>query len=536
MRVVIVGAGQVGFAIAQRLSWENHEVVLVDRDAHRLGEITERLDVGSVQGSGCSPVALRRAEVEKAGMVIAVTESDEVNLLACLLAGRLAPQAMRIARVRDPEYHVDPDLFRGEPFALAAVINPEEEAARRIARTLEVPGALDVVQFVGGRVLLIGIRIDPDHPLAGQPLTRLRAPEGVQLRVACLEHRGKVTVPHGEDTLVPGSIAYIACLREHASAVLQLAGKRTEPVRSVMIFGAENLATYLARELQKRQVRVKIISSDAERCRETAERLPEALVVHGDATDPEVLVEEGIADIDAFVAGSRHEDRNVPAALLAKSLGARLAMVAASTETFEHLAPSIGIDAATSPQSAVVGSILQFLRHGRVLGVQALWSRDVEVLELQALEGSKLVSRPLKKAGFPRHAMVLTVSRGDQTVIATGDTMIAPGDRVVAIMRREVVRKVEKVFAGREDSLPPPPPKPPAPEPAPATPRPPAAVMPAGPVPPTPQASAPQAPPAPTVPATPPSPAPATPPAPPALSPGPAPGVQAPRLTNPAAK
>lgn len=468
MRVVIIGAGQVGFAIAQRLSWEHHEVVLVDRDAHRLAELTERLDVGSVQGSGCSPVALRRAEVEKAGMVIAVTDSDEVNLLACLLAGRLAPQAMRVARVRDPDYHVDPDLFRGEPFGLAAVINPEEEAARRIARTLEVPGALDVVQFVGGRVLLIGIRIDPENPLAGQPLTRLRAPEGVQLRVACLERRGKVTVPHGDDTLVPGSIAYIACLREHAPAVLQLAGKRPEPVRSVMIFGAENLATYLARELQARQVRVKIISSDPERCRETAERLPEALVVQGDGTDPEVLVEEGIADIDAFVAGSRHEDRNVPVALLAKSLGARLAMVAASSETFEHLAPSIGIDAATSPQSAVVGSILQFLRHGRVLGVQALWSRDVEVLELQALEGSKLVARPLKKAGFPRHAMVLTVSRGDQTVIATGDTMIAPGDRVVAIMRREVVRKVEKVFAGREDSLPPP-------VPAPASPVPPAA-------------------------------------------------------------
>lgn len=455
MRVVIIGAGQVGFAIAQRLSWERHDVVLIDRDAHRLAELTERLDVGTVQGSGCTPVVLRRAQVDKAGMVIAVTDSDEVNLLACLLAGRLAPAATRLARVRDPEYHVDPQLFRGEPFGLAAVINPEEEAARRIARALEVPGALDVVQFVGGRVLLIGIRIEPGSPLAGKPLTRLKAPEGVRLRVACLEHRGKVTVPHGEDKLVAGSIAYFACLRKHAPAVLQLAGKRPDPVHSVLIYGAENLATYLARELLARHVRVKILSSDAERCRICAERLPEALVVHGDGTDPEVLAEEGIADVDAFVACSRHEDRNVPAALLAKSLGARLAMVAASNATFEHLAPSIGIDAATSPQSAVVGSILQFVRQGRVLGVQALWSREAEVLELQAVEGSKLVSRPLKDAGFPRHAMVLTVSHGDQTTIATGDTVIAPGDRVVSIVRREVVGKVEKVFAGRNDSLPP---------------------------------------------------------------------------------
>ncbi|MBN1771606.1 MAG: Trk system potassium transporter TrkA [Deltaproteobacteria bacterium] len=491
MRVVIIGAGQVGFAIAQRLSWERHEVVLIDRDAHRLAEVTERLDAGVVHGSGCSPVVLRRAEVDKARMVIAVTESDEVNLLACLLAGRLAPQATRIARVRDPEYHEDPQLFRGEPFGLAAVINPEEEAARRIARTLEVPGALDVVQFVGGRVLLVGMRIDADHPLAGRPLLQFRPPEGIPLRVACLEYRGKVTVPSGTDVVEPGAIAYFACLREHASAVLQLAGRSTDPVRSVLIFGAENLTIYLALALRDRQVRVKILSSDPERCRETAERLPEALVVQGDGTNPEVLVEEGIADIDAFVAASRHEDRNVPAALLAKSLGARLTMVAASSTTFEHLAPSIGIDAATSPQSAVVGSILQFVRQGRVLGVQALWSRDVEVLELQALEGSKLVARQLKRAGFPRQAMVLTVSRGDQTVIATGETMIRPGDRVVAIVRREVVRKVEKVFAGREDSLPPPPPTPtpPAPAPTPPAPAPPPA-PPAGPV-----AGAPQPPP-----------------------------------------
>lgn len=468
MRVVIIGIGRVGFAIAQRLSWEGHEVVLVDRDGDRLRETTERLDVGSVQGSGCSPVTLRRAEVDKAGLVIAVTDSDEVNLLACLLAGRLAPHTVRVARVRDPEYHLSADLFRGESFGLTAVINPEEEAARRIARTLEVPGALDVVQFVGGRVLLIGIRIDPDNPLAGQPLTRLQAPEGVHLRVACLEHREKVTVPHGNDIIVPGSIAYFACLREHAPEVLRLAGKRADPVRSVMIFGAEKVAACLARELRTRHVEVKVVGSDRERCREIADQFPEALVVEGDCTDPNVLKDEGIADIDAFIAASAHEDRNVAAALLAKSLGARLTMMVVSSETFEHLAPSIGIDAATSPQSAVVGSVLQFVRHGRVLGVQALWSRDVEVLELQALEESRLVSRPLRKAGFPRQAMVLTVSRGDQTVIATGDTRIAPGDRVVAIMQREVVAKVEKVFEGREESLSLPPPAPVAPTSLPA--------------------------------------------------------------------
>jgi trk system potassium uptake protein len=459
MRVLIVGAGQVGCAIAERLTLERHDVVMVDRDAERLTEINQRLDVATVQGTGCSPVVLRQAEIDKCRMVIAVTDSDEVNLLACLVAGRLAPTTMRLARVRDPEYHEDPELFRGEPFGLAAVINPEEEAARRIARTLQVPGAMDVIPFVNGRVALLGILTDPGSALAGKRLSELRLPDGIPMRVACIEHRGSVIIPRGPDRLEAGDIAYVACLHRDALSVLRFAGKRSEPVRRVMIYGAEDLATYLARMLDKDGVAVKIVSTSPERCRLCAERVPRALVVQGDGTDPAVLREEGIEDIDAFVACSRQQDRNIPAALLAKSLGARLAMVAAANATYEHLAPSIGIDAATSPESAVVGSILQFIRQGRVFAVQALWARDAEVIELQAEEASKLVSRPLKDTGFPKGAMVLALSHGDTTVIPTGDTVIQPGDHVVSIVQRGAIHRIEKIFAGRGDSLPPPPPR-----------------------------------------------------------------------------
>ena len=459
MRVVIVGAGQVGFSIAALLTREGHDVVLVDRDSGRLADVGHRLDVATLVGTGCSPVLLGRAGIAKAGMVIAVTDSDEVNLLACLVAGRLAPEAMRIARVRDPEYHADPDLFRREPFGLRAVINPEEEAARRLARALQVPGAMDVVQFLGGRVLLLGLRIEPGTPLAGRPMSEVQAPGGVRMRVACIERRGGLTIPGGKDSIEAADIAYFVCLREDAGAILRLAGKSAEPVRTAMIFGAENLGAYLARELDAAGVAVKIVSTDPERCRVCAERLPRALVVQGDGTDPEVLRDEGIEGIDAFIACSRHEERNVPAALLAKSLGARIAMVATATPTYEHLALSIGIDAAISPQSAVVGSIATLVRRGRVLSVQALWAHDAEVIELQALAGSKLVSRPLRDASFPRGAMVLAVSRGETAAIATGDTVIEPGDGVVVIVRREALPKVEKVLAGRSDSIPPPPPK-----------------------------------------------------------------------------
>jgi trk system potassium uptake protein TrkA len=286
-------------------------------------------------------------------------------------------------------------------------------------------------------------------------MAELRPLTTVSLRVACVERRGTVIIPRGPDRLEAGDIAYVACLREDAGAVLRLAGKRADPVRRVLIYGAENLATYLARILDADGIAVKILSSDPERCQACAERVPRALVVQGDATDPDVLIEEGIDGIDAFVACSRHEDRNVPVALLAKSLGARLAMVATASSAFEHMAPSIGLDAATSPQSAVVGSILQLIRHGRVIAVQALWARDAEVIELQALEASRMVAVPLKDTGFPQGAMVLALSRGERTTIPTGDTVIQPGDHVVSIVQRSAIHRIEKIFAGRSDSLPP---------------------------------------------------------------------------------
>ncbi len=449
MRVVVIGAGQVGLAIAERLTHERHEVVVVDTDADRLGEVGRRIDVGTVHGTGCSPVVLRRAEVDRAGMVIAVTDSDEVNLLACLLAGRLAPAAVRVARVRDPEYHEDPDLFRAEPFGLRAVINPEEEAAKRLARALLTPGAMDVVPFAGGRAGLVGIRIDAGSPLVARPLAEIRPPEGARIRVAFIDRRGSLVVPSGVDTLAPADIAYFACLREDTGAVLALAGKDPSPVRTAMVYGGGNLATYLAGEFDAAGVAVKIMTGEADRCLRCAERVPRALVIRAEATDPEALREENIAEMDAFAACSERDERNVPAALLAKSLGARIAGIVTSNPTYERLAPSLGIDAAISPQSAVVGSILQFVRRGIVLAVQELWSRDAEVMELRAVEASGIVSVPLREARFPRGAMVLAVSRNGHTTIAIGETVIEPGDQVVVVAAGEAIAKVERVFAAK---------------------------------------------------------------------------------------
>jgi trk system potassium uptake protein TrkA len=453
MHVLIIGAGQVGFSIAERLTREQHDVVMVDTDPDRLEDLSRRLDVGSMVGTGCSPVVLKRAGIERAGMVIAVTDSDEVNLLACLVASALRPDTVLVARVRDPEYHEDPSLFLQAPFHLAAVINPEEEAALRLVGTLRVPGAMHVIELGGPEVLLVCTRVEPGSELDGISLASLTPSAGSRMRIACIDRRGSLSFPRGSDELLAGDIAYFVSRREDAETVLRMAGRVTAPVRECVLAGGGNLSVYLARSLVREGVKVKLMVANAEEARVCAERLPDGLVVLADATDAEILLQEGVDRTDAFVACSNHDEQNVPAALLARSLGARRVMLATSNTTYEHLAPSIGIDAATSPQSAVVGSILRFVRRGRVQDVQALWSRDAEVEELQAAPNSRFISKALKDVSFPRGALVLAVARDGVPTIATGSTRIEAGDFVTVMGSREALAEVEKSLAGRRRGL-----------------------------------------------------------------------------------
>ncbi|MBN1336028.1 MAG: Trk system potassium transporter TrkA [Deltaproteobacteria bacterium] len=447
--VLVIGAGQVGCAIAERLVHEKHTVVVVDTDPGKLEDLSRRLDIGSVPGTGCSPVILRRAGVERAGLVIAVTDSDEVNLLACLVAGALAPEAVRVARVRDPEYHEDPELFRTAPFLIDQIMNPEEEAARRLTRALLVPGALDVIDLAGDDLQLVCTRVEPHAPVAGRTLVEIDPGPSAPMRVACLDRRGVIRIPGGQDRIEAGDIAYVVCRPSDTATILAMAGRSVEPVRQVLLSGGGDLSVYLSRLLVGAGISVKLMVAREADARRSAELLPEVLVVHGDATVPEQIREEGVADMDAFVACSPSDEQNVAAALLARSLGTRLVLLATANATFEHLAATIGLDAATSPQSAVVASVLRFVRRGRVELAQSLWSRDTELEEIEAFGGSRLVGRPLKDVGFPKGAICLAIAHDGSTELATGASVIQPGDHVVVMGPRVALAHVERTLASR---------------------------------------------------------------------------------------
>ncbi|RJO66442.1 MAG: Trk system potassium transporter TrkA [Myxococcales bacterium] len=453
MKIIIIGAGEVGFSIAETLCKENKSVVLIDNDAERLRQIEEQLDAQLICGSGSSPETLLQAGISQAGMVIAVSDQDEVNLVACFVAQHYSPGSVKIARLRNPEFLDHPDVFRGLRFDL--FINPEREAAEKLLKLIQMPQAMDLIPFAEGKVWLAGFHLQPASPIVGMKLFGLRDVVPGYAPLAAAIYRGKeLIIPRGADTLHAGDVAYFAVAPDDMQKTLRLVGKKGRPVERVMIYGGDSTGWYLARELEKQKdVEIKFIEEDEARCAWLAERLNRVTVLHGEGMDSDLLLEENIAKMDVFVAVSKDPENNVLAALLAKSLGARYSMILSNRPDYAALVPSLGIDAAVSPHLAAVSRILRFLRHGRVAAVESIRQGRAEGIEFVAQESSPCAGKTLKDLDFPEGALMIAVVRGEQVIIPTGQTTIMAEDRVVVFCDRRAVAKVEKLFSPKSALL-----------------------------------------------------------------------------------
>lgn len=446
MKIVIIGAGEVGFHIAEKLVGENIDVVVVENDLARLHQIEEHLDAKFVQGSGSSPDVLRKAGISAAEMVIAVSDKDEANIVACLVANHYSSSSIKIARVRDPAYLNSPDVF--EDLSIDLFINPEFEAAEKFVKLLEVPQALDLIEFAEGKVQLVGFRIDEKSLLANRKLFAFGdvVPGYIPL-VAAIYRGSEVIVPSGADTVRAGDIVYFTTTPDKMEKLLKLVGKKMLPIERVMIFGGTNTGLYLAKKLEERGVTVRLIEPDEKRCTELADQLTRTTVLHGDAKDSEMLLQENIDKMDVYIALSKDAEDNILSCLLAKSLGTKITMTLSNRIDYSSLISTIGIDSAVSPQLAAVSRIMRFVRQGRIASVEAIREKDVEGIEFVALESSEAVNKPLKKIKFPRGALVMAVVRGEEVVIPTGETMLQPEDRVIIFAKRQAISKIEKMFA-----------------------------------------------------------------------------------------
>jgi trk system potassium uptake protein TrkA len=440
--ILIIGGGEIGATLARRLASERQDVVIVESDAGRVPQLREVADVQVVHGNGSNPSVLRSAGLEEAEMIIAVTDSDEVNIVSCMVAANETVIPTKIARVRDPDLaQAVPAIFGDDPLDLN--INPEEEAAQIVLKTLSVPGAVRVLEFAEGLVQVVAFALDSDSAVVGTALYDFKTRLGIDCNVVAILREGQMIIPEGKTRIRLGDQLYAAGSPDSLSKLAELLGKPDIEARRIVISGGGNISYYLARMLEAENIVPKIIEPDAQRCKYLAERLERSVILHGFGTDPGLLREEGIETTDAFLALTRNEEDNILASLLAKRSGAGRVMALVNNLSYAGLVSQIGLDAVVSPHLAAVSAILHFIRKGKVVSVTTVGEAEAEALEIVALETSELVGKPLREANF-EDAIVGAIVRGDEVRIPFGGDVIEVGDHVVVFALKSAIPRLER--------------------------------------------------------------------------------------------
>lgn len=447
MRVIVVGAGKVGYDIAKRLSEEGHNITLVDKVDDNLQEAAARLDIMTLEGNGASPAVLEQAGVESADMLIAVTDIDEVNMIACFTAKQYGI-SICCARIRDPDYTETFTRISNRQLGIDRVINPDHLTALEITRLLRMPSATYVESFADGRVTMVGLRVGEDSQVAGLPLRK--APIGDCL-VTLIEHDENPSIPNGESVLHPGDNVYLVGHTDNFTLIGPMVGSERPPAKNVVIVGGGKLGLRLAQMLTSKKNKaihhVKMIELDATRCEELAELLPHALVIHGDGEQIDVLRDELVGIGDAFVAVTGKDHTNVLATMVAKELGVSQAITKISREDYALLAEKAGADAVVVPRLISAGTILRMVRrNANLLNVAVIEEGKAEVLEFDVGEGAEVVGQPLRNLRRLDNAIIGAIIREDNVIIPSGTSVIQEGDRVIVIALPESVPTIMRRF------------------------------------------------------------------------------------------
>jgi trk system potassium uptake protein TrkA len=450
MKILILGAGQVGRSVAANLVSEANDITVVDIDGNRLRELADRFDLRTVQGHGAHPDVLRRAGAEDADMIIAVTNSDETNMVACQVAYTLFHTPTKIARVRAPSFLEEEKLFGQDALPIDVRISPEQLVTDYILRLIENPGTLQVTDFANGRVRLVAVRAYYGGPLVGHELRTLyeHMPH-VDTRVAAIYRHERAMQPEGDTVIEADDEIFFIAAPQHIRSVMSELRRLEKPYKRLIFAGGGNIGTRLARATE-RDYRVKVIERDLNRCKHIAETLERTIVLHGDAADEELLLEENVEDTDVFCAVTDDDEANILSAMLAKRLGARKVMALINRTAYVDLVQSGPIDIAISPQQATIGSLLKHIRRGDVVVVHSLRRGAAEAIEAIAhgdQSSSKVVGRPIEAIHLPKGTSIGAIVRGDKVIIAHHDTVIESEDHVIMFLQDRLrVPEVEKLF------------------------------------------------------------------------------------------
>jgi len=450
MKIIILGAGQVGASVAANLASEANDITVVDENSATLQDLQDRLDIRTIVGHASHPDTLVQAGADDADMIIAVTHSDETNMIACQVAYTLFHTPTKIARVRSVEYLNHMRLFAQEALPIDVLISPEQLVTDYIQRLIENPGALQVLDFAGGKVQLVAVHAYYGGPLVGHELRDLKEHmPGIDARVASIFRQGKPITPVGDTIIEADDEVFFVAARKHIRTVMGELRKMDKPVKRVMLAGGGNIGMRLASAIEG-NYQVKIIERLQDRARMLSETLDKTIVLLGDAADEELLQEENIENTDVFCALTNDEEANILSAMLAKRLGARKVMSLINRASYVNLVQSGTIDVAISPQQATIGSLLTHIRRGDVVMVHSLRRGAAEAIEAVAhgdSSSSKVVGRAIDEIKLPKGTTIGAIVRGEEVIIAHHDTVIEIDDHVILFLAdKKCIQQVERLF------------------------------------------------------------------------------------------
>jgi trk system potassium uptake protein TrkA len=450
MNIIILGAGQVGGTLAENLASERNDITLIDTDADRLKELQDRLDINTITGHASHPNILRQAGAEDADMIIAVTSSDEINMVGCQIAHTVFRTPKKICRIRSRSYINQPELFDANHIPIDVIISPEELVTHYISRLLETPGALQVLDFAESRAQLVAVKAFHGGPIVGQQLKAIRSHmPGVDTRVAAIFRKDRAIKPTAETVVEVGDEVFFIAAQKNIRAVMGELRKLDKPYKRIIIAGGGNIGERLARKLE-RSFNVKVIERSYKRCRSLSESLRKTIVLNGSASDKELLIQENIEDCDVFLALTNDDEANIMSSLLAKRLGATKVISLITNPAYVDLVQGGEIDIALSPQQITIGSLLTHVRRGDVANVHSLRRGAAEAVEIIAhgdASNSKVIGRRLDEIVLPEGVTIGAIVRGEKVLIAHRNVVMETDDHVILfLVDKQKITQVEKQF------------------------------------------------------------------------------------------
>lgn len=451
MKIIICGAGQVGEQIARRLSDEGHTVTVIDHEATLVRRVTDKLDVGGIVGHASHPDIQERAGAEDADMLIAVTQLDEVNMVACQVAHTEFNVPQKIARIRAQSYLQTrwSDLFRRDHMPIDVIISPETAVAQVAISRLANPAASDMAEFLDGEVSVAAITLGEDCAVVNTPLRQLTELFSTLDAFVMGFRRGEVIrAATSGDHLECGDQIYVLATKRDLDRTLSIFGGDRPPAHSIVIIGGGTVGMAVARMLEDRarDISVRIIERNRDRAEYIADRLDSTVVLHGDGLEPELLEEAGVASADATIALTEDDKVNLLASALCKKAGAAQTIALTNNPVFSNMSGSLGVDTVINPRAATASTILRHIRRGRVRAVHSIGEGEAEIIEVQVLSTSNIAGKQIREANFPDGSSVGAILHGDMVVLPKGDTVIQEGDRVVIFAESQMVKQIEQLF------------------------------------------------------------------------------------------